>query len=660
MDSAIPFGSALGAYPERRDSQAGALDRLAQRLTGRIRQYRYSRVFPLRTVAKLVDRQAEGLDALNDAQLQERVGGLKYRLRAKGLRQEAVAEAFALVRETAGRVLGMRPFDVQLFGGWVMLEGMLAEMETGEGKTLTATLPACTAALAGIPVHVISVNDYLVRRDAEWMRPLYEALGLSVATVTEGMDPVGRRAAYAADVTYCSNKQIVFDYLRDRLTLGHRGGSLQLQLERLYDGSARVDRLLLRGLHFAIVDEADSVLVDEARTPLVISGIGNAGSQGDLYAQALELTAPLRPEKDYRLQPREREVTFTDEGLQRLDAQAKPLGGVWTGSRRREELAKLALSAQHLYVRDRDYLVREGRVQIIDEYTGRVMEDRAWERGLHQMIEAKEGCEVTGQRETLARISYQRFFRRYLRLAGMSGTAQEISGELASVYGLGVVKAPTNKPVRRKSRPDRLYSTEERKWRAIVRRVAAIHKKGRPILVGTRSVAASERLSGLLADSGLAHEVLNARQDQREAEIIGEAGKPGRITVATNMAGRGTDIRLAPGMVERGGLHVIASERHESSRIDRQLFGRCGRQGDPGSYEAVLSVEDELLTKYAPPLLRRLLVRKRARRIAQWRARLLVAASQRAAERQHARIRRDLLRMDEQLDKLLAFSGEPE
>ncbi len=658
-EEGISFGTALGAYPERRDSGVGALDQAAQRLAGLIKRRRYSRRSPLRKVVKLVAEQGEGLDAATDAELKELARELRYRLKAQGLSQVLAARAFALVRETAGRVLGMKPFDAQLMGGWVMLNGMLAEMETGEGKTLTATLPACTAALAGVAVHVITVNDYLVSRDADLMRPLYEALGLTVGTVTEEMDPSGRRAAYACDVTYCTNKQLVFDYLRDRLTLGKSSGQLQLQLERLYEGAARVDRLLLRGLHYAIVDEADSVLIDEARTPLVISGMGSGSEQGELYAEALELAGQLREGRDYRLGHREREVTLTDDGRDRLADRARSLGGVWAGSRRREELVRMALSAQHLFVRDRDYLVRDGKVQIIDEYTGRVMADRAWERGLHQLIESKEGCEVSGQKETLARISYQRFFRRYLRLAGMSGTAQEVAGELSGVYGLGVVKVPTNRQLRRRALADAVYPSAPAKWRAVVGRVAALHRHGRPVLVGTRSVEASEQLSALLDKAALVHEVLNARQDEREAEIVGQAGERGRITVATNMAGRGTDIRLGSGVAKLGGLHVIASERHEASRIDRQLFGRCARQGDPGSHEAILSLEDDLVEKFAPALMKRLLGSAGVG-FSQRRGRRLLLAAQRAAERQHARIRRELLRMDEQLAKLLAFSGESE
>jgi preprotein translocase subunit SecA len=555
----------------------------------------------------------------------------------------------------------MRHYDVQLVGGWILLQGQVAEMETGEGKTLTATLAAATAALAGIPVHIITVNDYLAARDAEWMGPIYRSLGLRVGTIVHGMDPAARRAAYGLDVTYCTNKEIVFDYLRDRLALGRRSGRIQLTLDRLVGEAARASQLVLRGLHYGIVDEADSVLVDEARTPLIISGGTHSSAAGEraLYETALELGDRLVPERDYQIEVRDRSVRLTVAGQAHLSELARGLGRVWSGRVRREEVVRQALTAKHLFTLDKDYLVQDGKVQIVDEYTGRVMADRSWERGLHQFIEVKEGVPVTQENIPLARISYQRFFRRYLRLAGMTGTAKEVAGELASVYGLAVVRVPTNRRLHRHSLGERAYPTAAAKWEAIVSRIAELNRSGRPVLVGTRSVAASEHLSRLLTAHGLAHTVLNARQDKAEAEIIAQAGQPGRITVATNMAGRGTDIRLAPGVAERGGLHVIATERHEARRIDRQLFGRCGRQGDPGSHEAIVSLEDELVTVYAG-------------RFWRWASRLIAAPAQpvtgpisalafrwaqRGAERTYSRSRQELLKLDEHLESALAFSG---
>jgi preprotein translocase subunit SecA len=496
------------------------------------------------------------------------------------------------------------------------------------------------------------------------MRPIYRILGLSVGTIVHGMDPHARAAAYACDVTYCTNKEVVFDYLRDRLLLGRRTSRVHLQLDRLAGDRARAARLLLRGLYYGIVDEADSVLVDEARTPLIISGGDRQSRMGerDIYETALSVAGRLEAGKDYLLQEGERGIRLTPAGEVRLSDLTRDLGGVWAGRLRREELVRQALTAQHLFERDQHYLVQDGKVQIIDEYTGRLMADRSWERGLHQLIEAKEGVQVTQQTVPLARISYQRFFRRYLKLAGMTGTAREVAGELASVYGLAVVSVPTNRPLIRRNLGDRVYLGVETKWDPVIERIRELHQSGRPVLVGTRFVGTSEDLSRRLTEAGLSHQVLNARQDQGEAEIIGQAGQPGRITVATNMAGRGTDIRLAPGVAELGGLHVIATERHESRRIDRQLFGRCGRQGDPGSYEAMVCLEDELIKSHGGKGWRWM-----ASKIAHagfpvpgWVRRFFFRRAQRTAERLYSRMRRDLLKHDTYLETALAFSGRGE
>jgi preprotein translocase subunit SecA len=552
----------------------------------------------------------------------------------------------------------MRHFDVQVMGGWVLLNSMVAEMDTGEGKTLTATLPACTAALAGIPVHIVTANDYLARRDANLMKPVYQALALTVGVVTQGMDAQARRQAYACDVTYCTNKELVFDYLKDRIALGQKPGRIHLQLERLSGESSRLAGLLLRGLYFAIVDEADSVLIDEARTPLIISRGSDDTVERPVYQTALTIAAQLQPGHDFVTVERERTVELTESGRARLLELARLHEGVWNGRWRREDLVRQALTAQHLMRRDTHYVIKDQKVQIIDEYTGRVMADRSWEHGLHQLIEVKEGCDLTRRHAPLSRISYQRFFRRYLRLAGMTGTGREVRGELWSVYRLAVVSVPTNRPSRRCHIGDSVHETSETKWQAVVARVIEFQRQNRPILIGTRSVAASEHLSRLLDASGIAHRVLNARQDEEEAAIIARAGEPGRITVATNMAGRGTDIRLAPGVAERGGLHVIATERHEARRIDRQLFGRCARQGDPGSYEMILSLEDELFTNHGNSLWRFFGSNVyRCHPLSRWLGNVALRLAQRAAERLHWQMRRDLLKADDHLETALAFSG---
>jgi len=650
-------GIATGSYPEREEERESWLDRTASAMCGVLFQ-RFGgndldRGF-LRQVAAASDR----LELLGSKELDDVVAVLRQDLHRNGLRRDLVARAFAVIREMSRRELGMRPFDVQLLGGWAMMRGKVAEMETGEGKTLTATLPAATAALAGIPVHIITVNDFLAARDAAWMKPLYDALGLSVGTVLEGMSPAERRHAYGCSITYCTNKQVVFDYLKDRLLLQQESRALHLKIEALHRPDPRASRLVMRGLCFAIVDEADSVLVDEARTPLIISGGRGAGDQERVYRQALDAARRMQAGRDYLVSEHERRIDLTDLGRAHAKRLTDRYGGVWSAPAHREDIMRQALSAVHLYKRDKHYIVEEERVRIVDEYTGRVMADRSWERGLHQMIEAKEGLEISGRQETLARISYQRFFRRYLKLAGMTGTAREVAGEVWAVYRLNTVRIPTNRPQRRKIHGDLIYPTSDAKWQAIADQVAQLHACGRPVLVGTRSVADSEHISELLDKAGVRHSVLNARQNRAEADIVAQAGQPGRVTVATNMAGRGTDIKLAPGVAQAGGLFVVASERHEAGRIDRQLFGRSGRQGDPGEGQAMVSLDDELVRGVFGWLLDRLSARKA--HFPDWLSRMLFAWAQRTTERRHGRIRKRLLYSDDSLQDLLAFSGRGE
>jgi preprotein translocase subunit SecA len=641
------------AYPERDEPRQGKLERFVTALryfTGGVR-FGGVRVARIVAATEHAARAPHDLAGLSDLELLERAAQLRARLRREGFADLALAgESFALVREAAGRTIGMRHFDVQLIGGWAMLNGMLAEMQTGEGKTLAATLSAATAALAGRAVHVITVNDYLAERDAQWMRPVYEALGISVGCVQQGMDPDARRRAYRCDVTYCSNKEIAFDYLRDRRVLGGKPRAIAMKVDAV-GGAGVSQRLLLRGLQFAIVDEADSVLVDEARTPLILSAEARHGQEETLHEQALGLARQLGAE-DYAV--RDSGVEITAAGLDRLEVLCESLSGVWRGPRRREQIVRQALSALHLFERDKHYLVREGKVVIIDENTGRLMPDRSWEQGLHQLIELKEDCEVTGQRETLARISYQRFFRRYLHLAGMTGTAKEVASELWAVYQLRVATIPTNKPGRRIALADRIYGSAEQKWQAVVARIAELREAGRPILVGTRSVAASETLAEHLEAAQLPFRLLNARQDRDEADIVARAGELGCITVATNMAGRGTDIKLGPGVVERGGLHVIATELNDSGRIDRQLYGRSARQGDPGSCEAILAIDEDLVASFVPIVAARL---RRVKRLPPWFGRVVFRAAQWRAEYAYSKARRDLIDLDDYLGDILAFSG---
>ncbi len=654
-------GTRLGRYPEKPESVANPLERAFHQALHRLTPTAALRKRRWRHLIEQVDQYNTELREINDTRITEIAQQIRLGLSGTGLTDALTACAFALIREAAERRLGLRPVDVQLIGGWIMLQGALVEMQTGEGKTLTATLPAATAALAGTPVHIVTVNDYLVRRDAEMMRPLYEALGLTVGMITEEMDFESRRAAYACDITYCTSNQLVFDYLKDRLELGNRRNRFHLQLEALYSDQPRLKRLLLRGLCFAIVDEADSVLIDEARTPLILSASSAQKGQEQIYNEALQMAHDLVAGRDFRIRQKERTVELTDRGRVRFAELSVPLGGLWNGERRRDQLIRQALMAQHLFTRDRHYLVHQGKVQIIDEHTSRILADRAWEHGLQQMIETKEGCELTARRETLARISYQRFFRRYWRLAGMSGTAREVSAELRSVYDLAVVPVPTHRPVNRTQQQDRVFYTAQDKWHAIVESVSDLHQRKRAVLIGTRSVADSEHLSRRLNDVGLPHQILNARHAHREVEIIANAGQPGQITVVTNMAGRGTDIRLTAEVVEAGGLHVIASECHLARRIDRQLAGRSARQGEPGSYAAFLSLEDELATLFFGRLVARGLTRLGGSRpVPHWLAKLLIALPQRLAEARHRRRRRALMKLEDQHRELLAFTGKLE
>jgi preprotein translocase subunit SecA len=664
LDSWRVHEFAPGLYPERRDVKDSALDRWIGGLLGRWAQRGSAlRVRSLQQFAGRVEALAGGLAALNEEGLLRRAAAVRLALATGGLADIHVTECFALVREVCARQLGLRHYPVQLMGGYAMLRGALAEMQTGEGKTLTAVLPAVTVALAGAPVHVITVNAYLARRDAEYLAPVYEFFGLRVGLIVPEKESPQRAQAYGCDVTYCVNKDLVFDYLRDRIAQKRLAPGASALIDRWLDAPRNPSGAapLLRGLYFAIVDEADSVLIDEARTPLIIANdIDDPDGRG-LYEQVLALAASLERDEHYLLRPSERSIELNDAGRAAVTEGARGLPGLWEIARAREELVEKGLSALHLYHLDRHYILAEGKVQIVDEYTGRVMADRSWERGLHQMIEVKEGLDLSKRRDTISRITYQRFFRRYLCLAGMTGTATEVAPEMRSVYALDVLRIPPNRPVVRHNLGQRVFIDSDRRWAAVVARAAEMRACGRAVLIGTRSVAASELVSKRLTAAGLPHEVLNAREDAREAEIIAQAGQPERITVATNMAGRGTDIVLSPEVRLGGGLHVILSEFHDAARIDRQLFGRAGRQGDSGSCEAIVSIDDELFLAHASRFLDWLRARASSDGTVPARfARLLRQFAQAAAERQNSRIRRQTVEMDKRVQQSLAFAGRGE
>ena len=647
----VPLGT--GPYPELADPKGNAVDLWLERRLGALAAHLPMTRWRLARRATRVEALAPALTDLDDAALAEAARALRPAL-LKGTDTAAVDHAFALVREASGRILGKRHYKVQIMGAIGLFEGRMIEMSTGEGKTLTATPAAIVAALSGKPVHVVTVNDYLAARDAEETQPLYDFFGLTVGIIDSDMTPDKRRDAYACDITYVSNNNVTFDYLRDRIALARRRGRPRRKTLEMISGQSTAP-LMLRGLAFAIVDEADSVLVDEARTPLILSSTADDPEAERTYATALSLARALTKGRDYTVDLMNRQVVLEDPGKRTLTGLTEGLDGIWRIVRAREELAQQALSALHLFELGRDYVILDGKVQIVDEFTGRVMPDRSWQGGLHQMIEAKEHQEVTGRKETLARITYQRFFRRYLQLACMTGTGMELAGEFRDTFSLFTTRIPRHRPKQARHLGTRFLRSEAAKWDYVARRVERMHRAGRPVLVGTRSVEASESCARAIAALNLPHEVLNATQDKEEADIIALAGQPGAITVATNIAGRGTDIRLGDGVEDRGGLHVILTEFHESARIDRQLYGRTGRQGARGSTEAIVSLEDELFRRFAPALLRlaRALPLKPLRH-------LLRLSAQARAEREHAQTRREQTKLDKQLERALAFTGPVE
>ena len=517
------------------------------------------------------------IQALGDDELRGKTAEFRGRLEQGESLDSLLPEAFAVVREAGRRVINQRHYDVQLIGGMVLHDGRIAEMRTGEGKTLVSSLPAYLNALTGKGVHVVTVNDYLARRDSEWMGQIHQFLGLSIGLVVHGLNFEERRNSYAADITYGTNNEFGFDYLRDNMV-------------------TRPEAAVQRELHYAVVDEVDSILIDEARTPLIISG--EADKPTELYFRVAMIIPRLKPEDDYKVIEKERVVTLTEQGVSRVESM---LGVDNLYEDIHTELAhhvNQALKAQTLFRRDRDYVVKDGEVIIVDEFTGRLMFGRRYSEGLHQAIEAKEGVKIEKESQTLATVTFQNYFRMYKKLSGMTGTAMTEEPEFRKIYKLDVVEIPTNRPMIRKDSPDVIYRTEEGKFLAAVESVIERHAKGQPLLVGTVSVERSERLSDMLGRRGVPHQVLNAKFHEKEAEIVAQAGQRGMVTIATNMAGRGTDIILGEGVPELGGLHIIGTERHESRRIDNQSRGRAARQGDPGSTQFFISIEDDLMRMF--------------------------------------------------------------
>ena len=528
-------------------------------------------------IANKVESYDDEMSKLTDDELQAKTPELKQKLKNGATLDQLLPESFAVAREGAKRVLGLYPFHVQIMGGIVLHEGNIAEMKTGEGKTLTATMPVYLNALSGKGVHVITVNEYLSQRDAEEMGKLYKWLGCTVGVNGAEKTPEEKRAAYQCDIMYSTNSEIGFDYLRDNMAV-YKEDQVQ------------------RGLNYCIVDEVDSILIDEARTPLIISGPGTGTSK--LYKQTDKFVKQLKKDDDYKIDLESKTVSLTDEGIKKAEKYFNLENLYNPENTALTHHLDQALRAKYIMLRDKDYVVSDGEVLIVDSFTGRVMQGRRFSDGLHQAIEAKEGVEIQEENKTMANITYQNLFRMYNKLSGMTGTARTEMEEFREIYNMEVITIPTNRPVARKDEPDLLYPTLDSKFSAVVKRIKKLHEKGQPILVGTVAVETSEHLSHLLDQAHIPHVVLNAKNHKKEADIIKNAGQVGAVTIATNMAGRGTDIKLGPGVKELGGLAVIGTERHESRRIDNQLRGRSGRQGDPGLSQFYLSLEDDLMRRF--------------------------------------------------------------
>ena len=528
----------------------------------------------IRSIVEEINGLEAELLSLSDTSLRAKTEEFKARLADGETLDDILPEAFAVVREASKRVLGMRHFDVQMIGGIVLHRGNIAEMRTGEGKTLVATLPVYLNALSGKGVHVVTVNDYLAKRDSEWMGRLYNFLGLSTGLIVAGLDYDQRKQSYGADITYGTNNEFGFDYLRDNMVV-------------------HADQMVQRPLNYAIVDEVDSILIDEARTPLIISGPGERSTER--YYELAKVVPHLVKDEDYTIDEKQKTIAPTEEGIAKVEKMLHIENLYDSSNLELNHLLSASLRAYAMMERDKDYVVKDGEVVIVDEFTGRLMFGRRYSDGLHQAIEAKEGLRVERESQTLASITFQNYFRMYEKLSGMTGTAKTEEQEFNNIYGLEVYEIPPNKVLARIDMPDLIFKTKDAKYRAVIRDVVERHKTGQPILVGTTSITQSEMLSDMLTKAGVPHNVLNAKHHEQEAEIVANAGQHGMVTIATNMAGRGTDISLGEGVAELGGLHILGTERHESRRIDNQLRGRSGRQGDNGSSQFFLSLEDDLM-----------------------------------------------------------------
>ena len=608
-----------------------------------------------------INAYAPQLAALGDMELRKRSLSLRFRAKSGEPMAQLLPEAYALVRDAARRTVAMEHFDVQMLGGIALFYGNIAEMETGEGKTLTATLPLYLRSLAGKGALLATVNDYLARRDAQWMEPIFAMLGLKLGVIQSQMSQPQRRKAYACDITYGTAKEFGFDFLRDRLLLRESGQALDATTEIMLGDSMTGERPVQRSPYFALVDEADSVLIDEARTPLIISSLPGETERiaAGCYRWAADNVGQFAEDEHFEYEHEKKRIDLTPEGRQLVRTLPKPELMDSVGLIDMYEYIERAVKVSREFERDQQYVIRDGEVVIVDEATGRLAEGRKWRAGIHQAIEAREDVEVTVDTGQAARITVQDFFLRFTHLAGMTGTARSSARELHAIYRLCVIQIPTNRPAKRELLPSQIYGSGDDKWAAIVEEVRDVHATNRPVLIGTRSIERSVVLAGLLEKAGIEHQVLNAHQVEAEADIVAQAGQPGRVTVSTNMAGRGTDIKLGEDVAEKGGLHVICTEYHDSARIDRQLAGRCGRQGDPGSVRQYLALDDDILhAAYGPRKSKRLAASGASASGSLKRLGRLFRRAQNRVEANNFRGRKMLLYHEKQLRKMQMEMGQ--
>lgn len=655
MSVAIQRLQPLEKLPDGVDAWVHRMHRWVRRRPGQVRS--------MRQQAERCSQRCGELGQIDSSALERMLREAQERARRDPVELKGdLVDAFAAVGQVARRELGLEPYPVQFMGALALHHGWVAEMATGEGKTLTVAMAAVVVAWSGRPCHVITANDYLAERDARSMRKLYAACGVSVASVTAQVPLEARSSDYEADVVYVTPKELLADYLRDQIAAG-AGSDPQWHAFRRWMGEVGAGDVtacvLVRGLHSAIVDEVDSVMIDEAVTPLILSSRRSSRGLSEAVVLIAQLAARLDPQADYRVAMRTRTIDLGDGALEALERIAPELPPVWRPAPRRAELLRQALHVRHFFRAGHEYLVDDGKVVLLDELTGRMAEGRTLTAGMHQAVEAREGVEITDPNQSLTQMSSQAFFRGFSRLAGTSGTVAEAGGELWQVYRLPVMRIPTHRPRRTVTLPARLLSTQVAKWQAVAGEVRDLHRRGRAVLVGVRSVESSSLLANLLREQGLSVTVLNAVHHQEESAIVAQAGEPGRITIATNMAGRGTDIQLHPGLVQNGGLHVIIAEVNDSARIDRQLAGRCGRQGDPGSVSAYLSLEDTLAQRYLPRPVRAVLSVP-GQTPSRWVSRIARIAfrwAQRRAEADAFQRRLSVLRHDEWTVSALPFSS---